>query len=636
MTAPDQNAQYEYVIVGSGAGGGPLAARLAKSGRKVLLIDAGSDQGKTLNYQVPAYNLRASEDPDMSWNYFVKHYGDEARQAKDTKMTWKLPSGELYRGTKPPAGAKPNGILYPRAGTLGGCTSHNALIMVYPSDSDWNDIAQTTGDDSWNSIEMRRHFERLEKLRYAPNSIVGHGLFGWLTTALTTVTIPLSDLKIITPAVAACSAFGNTVDKIITTVAGLTGLFIDDLNSGLPGRDQRQGLFQVPMSADNGFRIGPRDWVIEIATAQTPEGASLYQLDVLLNTLVTRVRFDNNPTPRALGVDFLQGQNLYAADPKYKESNTGRLGAVNATREVILSAGAFNTPQLLKLSGVGPRAELEKFGIPVVADLPGVGNNLQDRYEVGIVSQAKEDYKAVENCTFGRSFPDPCLEKWQRPGPVDLRGVYTTGGLALGIMKQTSVAEGNKADVYIGGAPANFRGYYPGYSIDALTPRDHWLWIVLKAHTRNTKGSVTLRSKNPRDVPEINFRYFDEGSKENGADAKDLEGITQGVEFVRKIISETLAPGDMTEIWPGKDVSTRAQLKDWIQNEAWGHHACCTAKIGAKNDPSAVLDSNFRVRGVVGLRVVDTSVFPHIPGYFISMPTYMIAEKAAEAILLRP
>lgn len=107
---------YEYVVVGSGAGGGPLAARLALAGHKTLLLEAGDDQGETFNYTIPAYSARASEDEKLSWNFFVHHYADDERQARDFKTTYETPDGQLYTGLNPPQGSKLMGTLYPRTG----------------------------------------------------------------------------------------------------------------------------------------------------------------------------------------------------------------------------------------------------------------------------------------------------------------------------------------------------------------------------------------------------------------------------------------------------------------------------------------------------------------------------------------
>jgi choline dehydrogenase len=151
---------------------------------------------------------------------------------------------------------------------------------------------------------------------------------------------------------------------------------------------------------------------------------------------------------------------------------------------------------------------------------------------------------------------------------------------------------------------------------------------VLKAHTRNTAGTVRLRSADPRDRPEINFRYFDEGNDAAGA---DLAAVVDGVQFVRRISKHNGAIKE--EAIPGPAVQTPDQIAQFVKDNAWGHHASCSNPMGKADDPAAVVDSNFRVIGVKGLRVVDASVFPRIPGFFIVTPTYMIAEKASDAIL---
>jgi choline dehydrogenase len=200
-------------------------------------------------------------------------------------------------------------------------------------------------------------------------------------------------------------------------------------------------------------------------------------------------------------------------------------------------------------------------------------------------------------------------------------------------VQKSSVADG-EPDLLISGAPASFKGYFPGYSATALSDARHWAWIVLKAHSRNNAGSVTLRSADPLDMPIINFRYFDEGVTSEGAADEDLQAVYEGMEFARRIFADHIPlDGAFTEVWPGKNVSTEAQMKDFIKREAWGHHASCTAPIGADSDLMAVLDSRFRVRGTMGLRVVDASVFPKIPGFYIAAPTYMIAEKASAVII---
>lgn len=334
-------------------------------------------------------------------------------------------------------------------------------------------------------------------------------------------------------------------------------------------------------------------------------------------------------------MDYLSGARLYRADPRSGSATVTGSGTVNATREVIVAAGAFNTPQLLKLSGVGPRAELASHRIPVVSDLPGVGGNMQDRYEVTVIGKAKDDFVITSKCTFLQTSPDPCLEQFNRGIDPITRGVYGTNGIAVAVAKKSSVSAG-EPDLLITGAPANFRGYYPGVANDSLADARHWAWIVLKAHSRNNAGTVKLRSADPRDMPAIEFHSYEEGVNGGGEGEMDLQATYEGVRFGREAFANTIplgGSGGFPEVWPGKEVRSERQVKDFIRNEAWGHHASCTCPIGADGDPNAVLDSEFRVRGVKGLRVVDASVFPKIPGFYIVLPLYVVSQKASEVII---
>lgn len=581
--------------------------------------------------------MQSTEYAPMRWDYFVNHYSDETRQEEDSKMVWETPSDDHYVGTSPPAGSTPLGIWYPRTGTLGGCAAHNAMITIYPHESDWNNIANITGDSSWEAANMRKYFERLERCRYLENSVVGHGFNGWFETSVTELSLAIEDTKLLSLIIAAGTAMGQgLLGKIIDTVVGLGEVLLRDINAYVPGRDAQEGLFQVPIAVTEveKKRNGPRDFILATSNAVNSDGSRKYHLDIKLNTLVTKVRFDTNGTkPKAVGVDYIEGPRLYRADPNAASASTGITGSVNAAKEVIVSAGAFNSPQLLKLSGIGPKAELEKFHIPVVVDLPGVGSNLQDRYEATIVGDSNTDFAITHSCTFLRTTPDPCLEQWQSLAGPSLKGTYATNGIAIAVVKKSSVAEGDP-DLLISGAPAYFTGYHPGYANESLKDAHHWSWIVLKAHSRNNKGTVTLRSSDPRDTPVINFNYFDTGNTADGADEKDLQAVYEGMQLSREMFKDYIPlQGTFEEVWPADRANSEQEMKDWIKKEAWGHHASCTNPIGADDDPNAVLDSRFRVRGVDGLRVVDASVYPKIPGFYIVLPTYMISEKAADAVL---
>lgn len=576
----------------------------------------------------------------MSWNYFVNHYSDLERQKTDSKMTWTTPSGKEHIGPNPPQGAVPKGILYPRAGTFGGCTAHNAMITVYPGKSDWEAVERITGDPTWAPDKMREFFKRLERNMCPLASPVGHGSRGWLTTSLTDLNFVFQDAKFVAMVISAASAVGRGLGKFVRSIPGLMEVLTRDLNADLPWRDHWEGPFQIPLAIDQGSRSGRRDFLMEVLNAKNrADGSPKHHLDVLLNTFVTRVLLDEAREPgtrqRAIGVEYVQGKSLYRADPRAScsTSRPQRTGSIMAPN-VIISAGAFNTPQLLKLSGIGPRAELERLGIPVRVHLPGVGTNLQDRYETTIVAKNPYNFTLTEKCNWLKPPSDPCLDSWKRSElSISDRGGYTSNGIALGILAKSSVTEGDHADLLISGAPASFTGYYPGYSDNATRDSKHWTWIVLKAQTRNRAGTVLLRSKDPFEPPVINFNYFDTGTNEDGEAGLDAQAMVQGMKWAREAVANNLQyPGHFEEVWPGGRVTTDQQMKEWVEKEAWGHHACCTCPIGAGNDPNAVLDSKFRVRGVDNLRVVDASIFPKIPGYFIVLPIYMISEKAADTI----
>ncbi|KIJ51515.1 GMC oxidoreductase [Sphaerobolus stellatus SS14] len=632
QVAQNASSTYDYIVIGSGPGGGPLAARLAQAGFSVALIEAGDDHGQDNFIQVPALNAQASEYEPIHWQFFVKHFDNSTQAQLDKKFTWKEPNGQFWVGPNPPAGSTPLGIYYPRTGTLGGCAEHNALVTIYPHETDWLNIQQITGDNSWSPDNMRTFWQKLENNQYDLPGTAGHGFSGWLDVSLADLRLVIEDIKLISLVQGAATALGKGVlSSILTTVTGLAQVLTADLNSASSNRDTQTGLFQVPISVSNGpkTRSGPRDLILNTANAVNSNGSKRFKLDLKLNTLVTRILFDNSTSdgsPRAIGVEYLTGHSLYRADPRSGSATPTGSGSLLASREVIVSGGTFNTPQLLKLSGIGPKKELQALNIPVVVDLPSVGTNMQDRYEVGVVASVPTDFAILKGCTYLNTTDDPCFQQWKN-NPLD-RGTYATNGYAFSIVHQSNVSAPTEADLIIAGVPANFQGYYPGYSNRTSADKHHWTWLVLKAHSRNNAGTVNLASSDPRDTPQINFRSFNVGGD------LDLQSAYEGVQLARKVY-QSLIPfgGSFTEEIPGPSIKSEQDVKNWIKNEAWGHHASCTVPIGAVNDPAAALDSRFRVKGVTGLRVVDASVFPKIPSLYIVTAVYMISEKAAQVII---
>jgi choline dehydrogenase len=642
LNPKQQTAEYDFIVVGSGAGGGPLACNLAKNGFRVLVLEAGGWDAPEVA-QVPAFHPHASEHPDLSWEFFVKHYANP--EQPDSKWD-----------------NERNGIFYPRAATVGGCTVHNAMITICGPSGDWDEIASITNDSSWSGEHMRAYFERLEHCDYLRDSFLEklwnkirsifgiairaksgrHGFHGWLHTTVADPTLGMQDDQLVEEILSALTAtlIDRGVGAIATIESFLMDLFRDkikarfDPNNWETMKRRPEGVMLVPIAVRHGQRSSPRDYLSQVQK-EHPE-----RLIIWPETLVTEIILDREPSqagePIAIGVRFVQGKHLYKAHPQ-PSSSAGAEGEVYCKGEVILCGGAYNTPQLLKLSGIGPKTELENLQIKLRVELPGVGTNLQDRYEIAVISEVRKDFVLLKNLAMGEPAPgqqpDAALKEWREKKT----GLYTSNAVIIGILKK-SRPELPAPDLFIFAVPGFFKGYYKGYSQDRANPdlaSKHNLltWLVMKAHTKNRAGTLTLRSTDPLDVPEINFHYFYEGTDRD--DGEDLDAITQGFKFIRKINKIGMEKGVVKgEIWPRPEdnVQDEAAIGDFIAREAWGHHASCSCPIGADGDPMAVLDSRFRVRGVRNLRVVDASVFPRIPGIFIVTNVYMISEKASDVI----
>ena len=464
---------------------------------------------------------------------------------------------------------------------------------------------------------MRQYFQKLEKCEYlSPAEVIytKHGSSGWLVTEKSDSTGVPQDWQLQTTLQYATAVAGAQYE-----MAPIDPLL--DPNTWKVAEDRKQGYLTIPLATKNHARNGPREFIRQVAK-QFPD-----KLTVWTDVFVTKILFADGADNVATGIEYLAGKHLYSADPnsgvQCKVTEPTR-GEVHARREIIVACGAFNTPQLLMLSGIGPAAHLEEHGIAVRADVPGVGQNLQDRYEVGVVFEMESDWTVNADATFcdDPNF-DPALDQWLN----SRTGVYTSSGSALAFMRRSDDAELDP-DLFIFALATHFQGYFPLYFSYFEPIRNQFTWAVLKAHTKNTAGCVKLNSADPLERPYVNFRYFNEGNNEDGS---DLDAVVEAIGFVRAIMAGS--PYVKAELLPGPEIQGQDALKQWVRDQAWGHHCSCTCKIGSADDPMAVLDSNFKVRGTKNLRVVDASVFPHIPGTFIVLPIYMISEKAAAVII---
>lgn len=704
--APD-TTPFDYVIVGSGAGGGPLAARLALNGCRVLVVEAGvdpardeataADDANALRdiYAVPAFHAAASEDPETCWAFSVRHYADTTRQARDSK----------YDAAQDPcrasAGAQAGGIQYPRAAAIGGCTAHHAMIVIRPNDADWDRIAALTNDPSWRADVMQGYFGKIERCLYysvyrgfaarvlgiaytAARFVVrqcsprrqldpnGHGFDGWQTTSfvdpLVITSIFRRDKTFVRVLLGVCRAMlsrRRERSKALRALLGFQLLQFLDPNVPAPAAPKPERLSLMSIGTDGRYRRGLREHLHDVMR-RFPD-----RLVFLNPAHALRLVFaPGEAAPRAVGVEVVEGPHWYRASARAGERDRDKDKAgqgaggpsrreVYARKEVIVCGGAFNTPQLLMLSGIGDRDHLAAHDIPGPRDsagrpvagivhLPGVGRNLQDRYEVSVITEATQPFTTLDGATFAPGQPpDPILLQWRKDGT----GLYSTNGGAIGMFFSSSRRADGRTDpdLFVFGVPVAFRGYYWGWSRDLLRTRrgdateqrNLWSWLILKAYTRNRHGSVRLRGTDPFEPPQIDFHSFAD-IETGGAQADpDLEALGECVDIVRRINAHVSVFS--REVQPGPERPSGSQvLRDWIMDEAWGHHPCGTCAMGADawradpatlRDPLAVLDSRLRVHGVEGLRVVDASVFPEIPGYYIATPTFMVGEKAADVLL---
>jgi choline dehydrogenase len=452
-------------------------------------------------------------------------------------------------------------FAWPRGRTLGGSSSINYMIYIRGHATDYDRWAEL-GNKGWSYEDVLPVFKKSEHNERMADRFHGRG--GPLNVADHRFRHPLSEMF-----VAAAESAG------VPANADFNGAVQDGC-----------GFYQLTQK--DGLRWSTASAFLRPALARP-------NLTVITGALTCRVRFEGR---RAVGVEYLrQGQSASA----------------RAAREVILSGGAINSPHLLLLSGVGPADELRAAGVEVVADLPGVGRNLQDHLGTFVRQEITAPVSLYDA-------PPELLAAAQAEYEATRQGVFTSNIAEAGAFLTTD-----------GGAVPNLQGFFLPYCltespVEAPQPYCHGISVAFYVTRPASRGRITLASTDPLDQPLIDPAYLSAPT--------DLPQFVAGIREVRRIFrTEPLAALLGRELGPGEEAQSDEAIAAYVRDRASGtiFHPVGTCKMGV--DEQAVVDPALRVRGLEGLRVVDASIMPTLIGGNTNAPTIMIAEKAAAAIL---
>ncbi|MCI2077175.1 MAG: choline dehydrogenase [Acetobacter peroxydans] len=453
----------------------------------------------------------------------------------------------------------------PRGKGLGGSSSINGMVYVRGHALDFAEW-EKLGATGWNYAHVLPYFRRAEGCDEGDAEYRGrHGL---LQTQYGTLDNPLHE---------AWMKAGEQAGYVRT----------GDYNGY-----RQEGFDRMSMTVKDGVR-----W--STANAYLRPALSRKNLSLETHARVMRLVFEGR---RAVGVVYRQGNQEFT---------------VRARREVILSGGPINSPQLLKLSGIGPAQELREHGIPVLADRQGVGENLQDHLEF---------YFQVA-CT------QP-ITLYSAMGPlaklgIGLRWLTRKDGLGASNHFESCGFIRSRAGIEYPDIQFHFLPLAVTYDGKGLAS-SHGFQAHVGPMRSKSRGWVRLRSANPEDKPRIAFNYM--------SHPDDWEDMRNCVRLTREIFAqEAFDPFRGREIQPDADCQTDEQIDAFIRDKVESAlHPSCTCKMGRADDPMAVVDAETRVIGVEGLRVVDSSIMPRITNGNLNAPTVMIAEKASDHILGKP
>ncbi|KAH8672149.1 hypothetical protein BGZ60DRAFT_527574 [Tricladium varicosporioides] len=569
---PGIPASFDYVVLGGGTGGIALASRLAESGKySVALVEAGDFYEFTNgNLSVIPSNAAAFIDPST----------------RNPLLDW-------YQFTTNQTGLGGRKVFFPSGKVLGGGSARNFMWFHRSSKGAHQLWAKLTGDNEYLFDNFVQYFKRSAQYT-PPNNAVRR-----------TNSTPSIDLKMWSseggPLQVSYPNWANPISSWLGK--GLTALGLKEMPGFVNGNIFGWTYTAFAMDPISQTRSSSEASYLRSALAET--GIIVYK-----NTMAKKVLFNANK--QAIGAIISTG---------------GLSFQINATREVIVSAGAFRSPQLLMVSGVGPKATLEGLGIPVVQDLPGVGQNMWDHiafspaYAVNLITHS--------------SLAVPAWSAQQTADYIATRTGQLTncGGDILGFAKfpPGTISSKTRADLDA------FSADWPDYEhlfLDASfggTPNDGRQYVSSSAAltTPFSRGNVTITSDDTSDYPVVNPNWL--------SDPRDQEMAVAAFRQARAVFTNNTGTKGIVlgaEVFPGLKVSTDAEILAVIQaSAAPSYHAACTCKMGLRSDPMAVLDSKARVYGVTGLRVVDASAFPVLPPGHPSSLIYALAERIAEAIL---
>ncbi|MEO1265720.1 MAG: GMC oxidoreductase, partial [Pseudomonadota bacterium] len=355
---------------------------------------------------------------------------------------------------------------------------------------------------------------------------------------------------------------------------------------------RQEGVSYVQRTTYKGRRVST-------ARAYLHPAMKRKNLTVITKAHATAIQFEGK---RATGIAYRKG------------GPNGTDTAVTARREVILSGGSFNSPQLLQLSGVGPAGLLQGHGIDVRHALPGVGENLRDHYAPRLVARVK-NVGTINEQTRG-----PRLA-WEVGKYLATRKGLLSLSPTLVYAFWHSGEAADSSDIQMTFTPASYRE-----GVQGELEREPGMTVAAWQQRPESKGHVRIRSTSPFEQPEIQPNYLN--------DPHDRRVLIGGMKLARRLLgSEALAPYFAREDVPGPDVQTDDELLDVAkQRGTTTFHPMGTAKMGPASDPTAVVDDQLRVHGLEGLRVIDASVMPTMPSANLNAATMMIAEKAADIL----